>query len=127
MFRLVNTFVPSVNALSSIRGFATAGAEHHRLPKGYNKPSPFALFYKEQFDRSKLAKTEAVRIGQLWNNATAAEKKKYSEMSERIGSQRLAEFHKFSPQEQDKMLEEAKERLKNLRSKRLLRELRQKA
>ena len=121
--------------------FATVNAakQSKRLPHGFNKPTAYSLFTKDNYIQGKKVTEEARRLSDLWKSLDASKKKVrdnstdfvlnplqvYIAQAEKIASDRLAAFNRLSEVEQRIKLAQSSELRKKRKENRRLDALRE--
>jgi hypothetical protein len=90
----------------------TAG-RNHRLPRGFNAPTPLGLLMKEMFKPGLKATEVTVSAAQAWKGMNGDEKQKYIDQAKVIGEQRRSEFERLSDEKQHELVSEAKQKMES--------------
>ncbi|KAE9555677.1 hypothetical protein FO519_001148 [Halicephalobus sp. NKZ332] len=113
--------------LNLCSSFATVNAakQPKRLPHGFNKPTAYSLFIKDNYVQGKKVTEEARRLAGLWKSLDASNKKNYVVQAEKIANDRLAAFNRLSEVEQRIKLAQSSELRKKRKENRRLDALRE--
>uniref|UniRef100_A0A7E4VZS6 HMG box domain-containing protein n=1 Tax=Panagrellus redivivus TaxID=6233 RepID=A0A7E4VZS6_PANRE len=95
----------SISSMAITAAAATQTAPK-RLPKGYNGPTAYGLFTKQENVANVPITEQAKQIAQKWNALSPEEKQKFKEQSEQIAHERAAEFAKLNKAAKSGLIEE---------------------